>query len=170
MKTARILAAAVWCAMAWALTAAEEECGKVVTLAELIAHPDGYQGKALWVVAYVTTEFENMTACSSENDTAVEGCLWLTIDDGPFVTETDYSRYQSKLHIWEQYNRQTVAVHAMFDKSEKGHFSMWPGGLRNVLEVSGRQGGWNFISNTAIPRAACGSSHAGRHSHAAVIY
>jgi tetratricopeptide (TPR) repeat protein len=133
------------------------ECGEPVPLARLIANPDAYHGKALWVVAEVTIEFENMTACPSKQVTQdrYKNCLWLTIDDGPHNTDQDYARYQSKLKTWERFNLQTVAIRATFDKSLKGHFSMWPGGLRNVSEMLGHEGGWNFTTNKAMPRSAC---------------
>ena len=98
-----------------------------------------------------------MTACPSGKETQSErkNCLWLTIDDGPHKTDQDYARYQSKLQIWQQFNLQTVAIRGTFDKTLKGHFSMWPGGLRNVSEMLGHEGGWNFTTNKAIPRNAC---------------
>lgn len=151
-----ILFATLLCATTSVLAAAPDpECGERVSLAKLIANPDAYHGKALWVVASTTIDFENMTACPSENETQVKSCLWLDIDDGPYNTDQDYARYQSKLQTWKQFNLQTVAIRATFDKTLKGHFSMWPAGLRNVTEVSGHQGGWNFTTNAAVPRTAC---------------
>jgi hypothetical protein len=76
-----------------------------------------------------------MTACPSADDTEIQHCLWLNIDDGPHNTDQDYERYQSTLQEWERFHRETVAIHATFDKSLNGHFSMWPGGLRNVSDV-----------------------------------
>lgn len=150
------LFAALLCATTLASAAAPDaECGERVPLEELIANPDAYHGKALWVVAYATIDFENMTACASETDTRIDNCLWLDIDDGPYQTDQDYARYQSKRHAWEQFNLQTVAIRATFDKAQKGHFSMWPAGLRSVTEVSGNQGGWSFAANAAVPRTAC---------------
>lgn len=77
-------------------------------------------------IAYVTIDFENMTACPSENDTQMKNCLWLAIDDGSYKTDQDYARYESKLKIWNR--------------------------IRSVAEVSGDQDGWNFIANAAILR------------------
>lgn len=153
-RNGRILLAASLCATV-PVSAATPECSERVSLAKLIANPDVYHGKALWVVAHVTIDFENMTACSSENKTQAKSCLWLDMDDGPHKTGQDHARYQSKLRTWRQFNLQIVAIRATFDKTLKGHFSMWPGGLRNVTEVSGHQGGWNFTANTSVPRTAC---------------
>ncbi|MCL4315670.1 MAG: hypothetical protein M1527_02195 [Gammaproteobacteria bacterium] len=150
-----ILFAALLCATASVVAAPGPECSERVPLARLIANPDEYHGKALWVVVYATIDFENMTACPSENETQMRSCLWLDIDDGPYKTDQDYARYQSKLQIWNRFNRQAVAIRATFDKTLKGHFSMWPGGLRSVTEVSDQQDGWNFTSNAAAPRTAC---------------
>lgn len=145
--------ATLLCVIAQSLLAAPDtECGERVPLARLIADPDAYQDKTLWVIAYATIDFENMTACPSENDTQMKDCLWLAIDDGPYKTDQDYARYESKLKIWKRFDRHTVAIHATFDKTLKGHFSMWPAGLRNVVEVSGDQDGWNFIASGAILR------------------
>ncbi len=150
-----ILFVASWCLSASVLAVPDSECSKRMSLAELIANPDKYQGKEVQVIAHITIDFENMTACPSEHDTQRESCLWLDIDDGPDKSDQDYARYQAKLQTWNRFNLQTVAIRATFDKSEKGHFSMWPGGLGKVTEVSGHQGGWNFISNSAVPRTAC---------------
>ncbi|MCR4346175.1 MAG: tetratricopeptide repeat protein [Sulfuricaulis sp.] len=150
------LLAALLCATASVLAGApDQECGERVSLAKLITDPETYHGKALWVVAHVTIDFENMTVCPSENETQAKNCLWLDIDDGPYNTDQDYARYQSKLQTWKRFNLQTVAIHAMFDKTLKGHFSMWPAGLGNVAEVSGHQGGWNFTANATAPRTVC---------------
>lgn len=151
----RILFAALLCATVPVWAALDLKCSERVSPARLIASPDAYHGKTVWVVAHVTIEFENMTACPSENETQMKGCLWLNIDDGPYKIEQDYARYKLKLKIWERFNRQTVAIRATFDQTLKGHFSMWPGGIRNVTEMSGRQGGWNFTANAAVPRTAC---------------
>lgn len=135
--------------------AAAQKCGEHVSLAKLIANPDAYHGKALRIAAHVTIEFENMTACPSEINTQMPHCLWLNIDDGPFKTDQDYARYQSKRLIWERFNHHSVVIHATFDKIEKGHFSMWPGGLKTVTAVTGKQGGWSFVTNTSVPRTKC---------------
>lgn len=133
------------------------ECGEHMPLAKMIAEPDAYHGKTLWVVADVTIEFENMTACPSEKQTRNKhkSCLWLNIDDGPHKTDRDYARYQSKLKIWQQFNFQTLAIHATFDKTLKGHFSMWPGGLTNIRQISAHEGGWDFATNAAILHGPC---------------
>ena len=153
--TIRILFVALSCATVPSLAAPDQECGERASLAALIANPDAYHGKVLWVIAHATIDFENMKACPSENETQAGICLWLNVDDGPFKTDQDYVRYQSKLQIWRQFNLQTVAIRATFDKAETGHFGMWPAGLRNVMEVSGHEGGWSFTSNAAVPRTAC---------------
>lgn len=133
------------------------ECGERVPLAKMIAEPDAYHGKKLWVVATITIDFENMTACPSEKQTqsTYESCLWLNVDDGPHTTDRDYARYESKLKIWKQYNLQTVALRATFDKALKGHFGMWPGGLRDITQISAHEGGWDFAANVAILRDLC---------------
>lgn len=146
----RVLFVASWCLTTPVLAAPVTKCGERVSLAKLIANPDKYHGKAMWVVAHITIDFENMTACPSENETQMNSCLWLNIDDGSYKTEQDYPRYEAMLQNWKRFDRQTVAIHATFDKGEKGHFSMWPGGLRNVTEVSGHQEGWSFATNAAV--------------------
>lgn len=151
----RILFVASWCMATPVLAAQNPECGERVPLAGLIANPDTYHGKALWVVAYITIDFENMTACPSENETQMKSCLWVNIDDGSYKTEQDYSRYEAMLQNWKRFDHQTVAIRATFDKGEKGHFSMWPGGLKNVTEVSGSKDGWSFTTNAAVPRTVC---------------
>lgn len=137
------------------LATPKQECGEYVALSELIANPDVYHGQLLRVVAYITVDFEYMTACPDENNTDINNCLWLDIGDGPVNTEQDYERYQSLLRIWNRFNRETVDIHGTFDKNERGHFSMWPGSLVGITEVSGNKESWNFISNIPMTRTAC---------------
>ena len=153
-RTWSVLFAVLLCATT-SSSASTPECGERVSLAKLIANPDTYHGKTLWVVANVTIEFENMTACPSGVEVEMKKCLWLDIDDGPYKTDQDYARYQSKLRTWTRFNRETVAIRAMFDKTLTGHFGMWPGGLRRVTEMSGRDSGWSFASDATMPRTVC---------------
>lgn len=136
----RILLLASCCLTTAVLAAPNPACGEQVSLGKLVANPAAYHGKALRVMAYITIDFENMTACPSANETQMKNCLWINIDDGSYKTDQDYPRYEAMLQNWKRFDRQTVAILAIFDKDEKGHFSMWPGGLRNVTEVSGTTG------------------------------
>ncbi|MBI5438556.1 MAG: tetratricopeptide repeat protein [Nitrosomonadales bacterium] len=153
-RICKILFAASWCLVTTALAAPDTGCGERASLAELIASPDKYHGKTLWVVAYITIDFENMTACPSETGTQQESCLWLDISGSP-KTDQDYARYESDLRAWNRFNLQTVGIRAVFDKGGKGHFSMWPGSLRGVTEVSGYKDSWSFASSATVPRTAC---------------
>jgi hypothetical protein len=145
-----ILAAA---SAAWADS--EKECAKPVPMAQLIADRDKYQGQELWVMAYVTIEFENMTACPSKGETDRHHCLWLQINDGPYKTDNDYARYESKKRIWKQFDRQTILIRATFDKDENGHFNMWPGTLRAVTQIQGAKAGWGFNLNVPMHISKC---------------
>lgn len=138
-----------------ALAAPTAGCPGRTTLAALIADPQAFHGKPVSITAYVTIEFENMKACPSANETEISRCLWLMIDDGPFRSDADYARYQLKLQTWQPLSRETVTLDATFDQNEKGHFSMWPGGLVKVTGVAGRGGVWNFGAQPSAPIAAC---------------
>lgn len=150
-RIGRILFVASWCLTTSVFAAPNSGGGESVSLAKLIANPDVYHGKVVRVVAYITIDFENMTACPSENETPKKNCLWLDVDDGSYKTNQDYPRYSAMLQQWNRFNHQKVAIRATFDKDEKGHFSMWPGGLRNVIEVTGRKECWSFTTNVAVP-------------------
>lgn len=138
-----------------ALAAPSPGCPERTTLAALIANPRVFHGKPVSITAFVTIEFENMKACPSEAETEISRCLWLKIDDGPYRSDADYARYQLKLQTWQPLSREIVTLDATFDQNERGHFSMWPGGLVKVTGVSGRGGVWNFGAKPAMPNAAC---------------
>lgn len=149
------LLAAFLCMTTPVLAATNAVCGEPVPLEKLIASPGEYHGKALWVVADVTVEFENMTACVPGKPKDRKNCVWLTIDDGPHQTDRDHVRYQTKLKTWQAHSYQTVAIRATFDNTSTGHFGMWPAGLRSVTQVLGYEGGWDFSTNAAVPRGTC---------------
>ena len=144
---------ALWSTVSVAAQSAE--CDQRVPLADLISSPSRYEGKPLWVVAHVTIQFENMTACSSASETQAKNCLWLAIDDGPHQADRDYARYQSKLRHWMVFDGQTVAIHARLKQGASGHFGMWPGELASISELSGYKGGWSFADNTVAAPNDC---------------
>lgn len=154
-KTYPLIAGLLLATATAGLAAPTPGCPERTTLAALIANPRAFHGKPVAITAYVTIEFENMKACPSENETEISRCLWLKIDDGPYRSDADYARYELKLQTWQPLSREIVTLDATFDQNERGHFSMWPGGLVKVTGLAGRGGVWAFGANPAVPVAAC---------------
>lgn len=132
-----------------------QQCDPLVSVAELIANPTVHDGKVVWVVAHVSLRFEHLGACPSEDHRDVQRCLWLDIGPGRQDPQIDFTDYDARFPVWTRFNGRMVALRATFDRYEGGHFGRWPGGLRNVVEVSGRHGGWSFSADATVPRNSC---------------
>jgi tetratricopeptide (TPR) repeat protein len=153
---AKSLAAALACATMPLMAAKPDpSCDPLVSVPELIADPGAFDGKRIWVVAMIFTGYENRSACPSADDKQTGHCLWVDVDAGPLKSDQDFADYRAREATLERFSEQAVALHATFDRNETGHLGMWPGGLRHVTELAGREGGWSFAEDGATPRHAC---------------
>ena len=95
-----------------------------VTLAELIAHPELYDGKRVSVTGYFHWEFEGSTFCVTPGDVAkyssatqsYAACLW----QGEASTFADPAALIGHNDDWER-------VDGVFVKGPGGHMGLWPG-------------------------------------------
>lgn len=101
----------------------------------LIATPERYDGKLVFLTGYVTIGLEHMTVCPSKSPLSGKDCLWLEIDDGPFIDRSDVMREKSKEKIWMQFDGKVVSIRGVFDKDETGHFGQFSGAIRDVVDV-----------------------------------
>ena len=101
---------------------AQESEPVTVSLVQLIATPERYDGKRVLVDGFVWLEFEG---------------------DAVYLHKDDYEHALYKNGLWldvpERYEKQRrtlrgryALVVARFDAGSKGHFGMWSGGLRDV--------------------------------------
>ena len=120
-----------------------ENIGRNVSLINLIATPERYDKKLVFVTDYASIGLENMSLCLAERTASAKDCIWLNIDSGPYDTDEDMRRYQSKEKIWKQFHEKIVSVRGTFDKKDTGHFGMWSGGIKNIVDVYG--------ANTHVP-------------------
>ena len=116
-------------------SAACEESSQHVSLYRLIANPDEFHGKKVYVTGFVRIGLENMSICPSRHALSYKDCLWLRIDEGEYETQADMVRFDRANRKWRQFNRQVVSVRATFDKNETGHFGLWSGGLTHIVQV-----------------------------------
>ncbi len=118
------------------VTEQSDKIGKSVSLTNLVATPERYEGKLVYVVGYISIGLENMSLCPSKKPLSRKDCIWLTIDSGPFETDEDIKRFTEKEKRLKPFNGQVVSVRGVFDSHDTGHFGMWSGAIRNIIEVS----------------------------------
>lgn len=113
----------------------EAELGERVSIYRLIANPEPYQGKEVFVTGYVRIGLEDRSICPSKATLSTQDCLWLVIDDGPFESVQDEQRLRSAQKKWQHFNRKVVSLRATFDTSETGHLGGWSGGLKHISAI-----------------------------------
>lgn len=117
----------------------ESELGERVSLYRLIANPESYQGKVVFVTGYVRIGLEDGSICPSKEPLSTQDCLWLVIDDGPLESEQDEQRLSLAQKKWKHFNRKVVSLRATFAPSETGHLGGWSGGLRHITSIYPKQ-------------------------------
>lgn len=128
-------------------SAQPRDLGEKVSLINLIATPERYHGKVVFVSVYVTIGLEDMSLCPSNQVLTSKDCLWLTIDSGPFETEQDLKRYMERETLWKQFHGQVLSLRGTFNKENTGHFGGWSGSIEKVTEAYGERLEVDFTSN-----------------------
>jgi hypothetical protein len=94
-----------------------------VSIIDLIANPDMYDGKLVRVIGVGNIEFEG-------------NAIYLSRDDWKYVTKNglqiELSSNASPRSEAEKFNGKYVIVEGVFNMRNKGHFDMWSGSIINV--------------------------------------
>jgi hypothetical protein len=114
-----------------------DSTGIHVSFINLIANPERYDKKLVYLTGYLVVEFENSSFCPSKNTLSTKDCLWLSIDSGPFETDKDSARFKEKSKMWKQFSGKVVSIRGYFDSQDTGHFDGWSGAIRDVVDVHG---------------------------------
>ncbi len=121
--------------MALADEPAVKDNGQLVSIINLIATPERYDGKLVFLSAYATVRFEGNSLCMTQQPASASDCLWLEFDDGPYETEQDYQRYKLAEAKWKKYNGKRISVRGIFNRGNTGHFGLWPGAIEKIVDV-----------------------------------
>lgn len=113
------------------------ELGEPVSIIRLVANPDAYDGKVVFVTGYLTVGLENNSLCLSREPASSHDCLWVELDDGPWESKADERRFLNRQKEWLTYSQQRVSIRATLDKTNTGHFGGWSAGLAKISEVYG---------------------------------
>jgi hypothetical protein len=95
--------------------------GESVSIIQLVANPERYHGKVVFITAYATIELENNSLCMTPTPASHKDCIWLEYDDGTKAA-------------WSKMNGHRVTVRGTFNKDNTGHFGGWSGALESVTE------------------------------------
>lgn len=91
-----------------------------VTMVQLIATPERYDGKLVRVIGVGNLEFEGNCLSLSKEDRGQHD-IWLELGE----RATPYTEAQA-------YNGEWVIVEGFFDKDDHGHFGMFRGAIKNI--------------------------------------
>ncbi|MGE5279832.1 MAG: hypothetical protein ACM3L6_03700 [Deltaproteobacteria bacterium] len=95
-----------------------------VSIIQLIAHPEEYQGKFVRIHGYVVLTFEGNAIYLSEESAKhglTENGLWL---------DTSYDKASPA-----EYSNQYCLVEGIFDATSKGHMSLWRGQITKITRI-----------------------------------
>ena len=104
----------------------------IVSIVELLANPDKYDGKRVLVEGFFRNAFED-TAIYLNRESAEYGisanAVWV---DTSAMRTSDGKETKLRDGL---YDGKYVAIEAYYDKSELGHLSAYQGELRNVIRI-----------------------------------
>jgi len=96
-----------------------------VTLVQLIANPEKFDGKLIRVIGFLEIEFEGNVLYLHRED-----CENALLGDGIWVDVTpEMTKNRTSL------SKNYVLLEGVFSARERGHMGMWSGGLKNIRRV-----------------------------------
>lgn len=99
---------------------------KDVSMIQLIADPQRFDGQAIRIIGFLRLEFEGNAVYLHREDfekSILQNGIWIDLTE---------SQLQSSSNL----NNGYVLVEGTFSSSEKGHLGLWPGSLRQVSRLS----------------------------------
>lgn len=101
-------------------TAAEQP--RDVSIIQLVARPQDYDGQFVRLIGFVNLEFEGTIICLHEEDCRrgiMNNCLWVDPSD-------EILRKRSVYH------QKYVLIEGIFNAKDHGHMGMYPGAIQNI--------------------------------------
>lgn len=121
-----------------AFAEAPKDRGEYVSIIRLVANPERYHGKVVFLSAYATVKFEGNQLCAVQKPASTKDCLWLQFDDGPYVNDEDLARYKRAKAKWEKFNGKLISLRGTFSMENTGHFGLWSGAIEYITDVTSR--------------------------------
>ncbi|MFZ6874181.1 hypothetical protein ACO0LF_19160 [Undibacterium sp. Di27W] len=123
-----------------------------LSLINLIATPERYDGKLVLVTGYVTVGRENMSMCLTKVRHSSKDCLWLNVDSGPYETDDDRKRIDKKMKVLYKFNGKVATIEAIFDQNDMGHFGMWSATLKDVVRIYDNKDKYYSLEDKAVQK------------------
>ncbi|UTY58828.1 hypothetical protein [Massilia sp. erpn] len=105
---------------------AEENSALPVSIYQLMANPEKYDGKEVYVIGFMHLEFEGDVLYAHREDwvhTLIQNGLALD------VPKSEYAK-------WLKINNNYVVVQALFSATERGHFALRAGSLTKISKLA----------------------------------
>lgn len=99
---------------------------KDVSIIQLIADPQRFEGQAIRVIGFLRLEFEGNAVYLHREDfekSILQNGIWIELTE-------------SQLRSSRKLNNGYVLIEGTFSASEKGHLGIWPGSLQRVSRLS----------------------------------
>jgi hypothetical protein len=107
------------------ISSAEEKSALPVSIYQLIANPEKYNGKEIYVVGFMHMEFEGDVLYAHREDWAH------TLIQNGIAFDVPKSSYSS----WIKINNSYVIAQGTFSATERGHLALRAGSLTNITKL-----------------------------------
>lgn len=126
-----------------------------VSLVQLLATPERYNGKTVQVTGYLHLQFEDTALYFSKEDAQYgSNALWVGFANDVKL-ETDGNPSRRKRLKLSSFDCRHVLVQGVFDSSVRGHLGSFPGGVTNISRIVElkRVSFWKRLLLRTAPRA-----------------
>lgn len=126
-----------------------------VSLVQLLATPERYNGKQVLVTGYLHLQFEDTALYFSKEDAQYgSNALWVGFANDVKLETVGNPSQRKRLKL-SSFDSRHVMVQGVFDSSMKGHLGGFPGGITNISRIVKlkRVSFWKRLLLRTVPRA-----------------
>jgi hypothetical protein len=121
------------------LAARDDKVGQFGSLADLIATPERYDGRLVFVTGYVSVEFENHSLCPNK-DLLSEDCIWISLYHAPVdgsgeSRAKESERFYARLERFKPFHGQKISIRGIFNSRNTGHFGLFSGAIERIMDA-----------------------------------
>lgn len=107
-----------------------------VSIIRLIATPEKYHNKKVYIIGWAYIGIENLSVCLSKESLTSKNCLWLDINHN-VNSKFGKLSYDEKFLLLESFNNKKIVVRGVFDANDTGHLGGWSGGIKEIYTIRG---------------------------------
>jgi len=106
-----------------------------VSIINLIATPERYDGKLIQVAGWASIYRESHSLCLAEKVPSTLDCIWMDYDFLGIPSDPDNAK-KARQQLMTAIQHKFIVVRGKYDANMRGHLDMWSGSIAKIQDIA----------------------------------